>query len=796
MPFDPDQYISSKSSKESNSGFDPDSYIASRSEPVEGGGAIGAIARGAVHVANTVDSYTGAPARAGVGALQDGKGIGGAIGAAAEQFGEDPTLAPTSKDIRKKAGVDLGDDSILKKGGVVAQAIQNSPTGRIAAEVLSRFSPNDLAEFVIDSGADLTNLVPIAGIAKAGIKTGVNTARKGLVAAKKGTKAVEEAVSGAAANVGKRVLSGASTVDVKDIEDYVRNQDRLKDIVDTRSGAVAIKDEMDAALEPLQSKVGEAKERLLSAKERRSEELSRLADQQREGKEALRLSEQQRIGETAARVSGDVQRLNKEVSAGSEKAYSILDQEGIRVPVSPIKGDLTKGIKALEASAVTDEQVAVVDLLKRYRERLDKLGPDVAGGEAKRLIQSLDREMKFLAPGSVSRLSKDDQVLGILRKRFDAPLKESPAYAKQMEGVAKDTRLLIGAEDMATESGAARSLQAAQRPSGKDRADILRTLGARQGQDYLAAVDRSTLPEYQKLKGVLQRYRAARKGPELKSAQVELDSAIEELAPFKSVAPNEFGKSGSEALIRNQIRGKGKNIDSERLVQQIDKKFGTDFARKIEDLGTVAAFDKNATRGSANTNVWTVIFATLGGLVGGIPGGVLGGAGGAMTGRFLVDKYGPATARIILDQLPALTKAVETTGTPSTWINSLNVPQAVKNDLNQQFLSASIAKGARGGTAAIKPIRESGTNLRRVAEEEQESDREPAAKPSTLKEPKRGEALWAEQGAKKLGISSDLEKRLLQSKQGKRLLIEASDLPAGSKGQKRIMEQIQKGWGK
>jgi polyhydroxyalkanoate synthesis regulator phasin len=56
--------------------------------------------------------------------------------------------------------------------------------------------------------------------------------------------------------------------------------------------------------------------------------------------------------------------------------------------------------------------------------------------------------------------------------------------------------------------------------------------------------------------------------------------------------------------------------------------------------------------------------------------------------------------------------------------------------------------------------------------------------------PKRGEALWAEKGAKKLGLDAETAARLEQSKEGKRLLIEASDLPAGSKRLNAIREQL------
>jgi len=61
--------------------------------------------------------------------------------------------------------------------------------------------------------------------------------------------------------------------------------------------------------------------------------------------------------------------------------------------------------------------------------------------------------------------------------------------------------------------------------------------------------------------------------------------------------------------------------------------------------------------------------------------------------------------------------------------------------------------------------------------------------------PAKGEAAWISRGMEKLGISGPMADQLKQSKEGKRLLIEASDLEAGNPRMKKIKEQIQKGFG-
>jgi hypothetical protein len=743
-------------------------------EKEQEGGMLSDLAQGVSSAVRTYDSYAGAPLRKGVGALQEGKGVSEAASEAWKQVGEDPDRAPAAKQIREKAIGNISEKTILDPDSKLTQLLKKIPVTALAAHLYSRVSPNDLADFGVDAALDVTNLIPVAGMAKRGVKAGVEAADTAL----RGTRRVLQRSGEIAGNTGHKALAGATGTEELLNRKYLAEHANLKDVVDTRSGISNIKDEMDTTLEPLQTQTGVAKERVAVAKERRAEELKRLSDQQSEAKESLKLAQDQRLGETAARVSGDVQRLNKDVSSGSAKAYEILDQEGIRVPVTPIKSDLTKGINALKP--VTDEERAAVELLKRYRESLDQFGKDMPGGEAKRIIQAIDREMKHLAPGSVERLSRDDQVLGILRRRFDAPLKESEAYANQMKGVAADTRLLKSAEDMATEGGAARALQAAQRPTGKDRADVLRLLGERQGQDYLAAVDRSTLPEYQKLKGVLNRVRAARKGAELKQAQSQLDAAISELAPFRTVAPNEFGKSGAEALIRNQLRPKTAGLDQEQLVKALDQRFGKDFSKKIDDLKVIANFDKEFTRGSANTNFWAIALGSIGTMMGGAFGGVFGTAAGAATGKLLVDKFGPQAARIILDQVVNLKKMA-----PVQWIDRLQVPESVKKELAKDLVVYSrVSQGTKAGVAASKVFRDA-NDLRKVADSDSDPNRKPA----------KGEAAWLSRGAAKLGLSDEQTNQLMSNPKTKKLLIEASDHPVGSPELKQIMEKIRKGLG-
>ncbi len=74
------------------------------------------------------------------------------------------------------------------------------------------------------------------------------------------------------------------------------------------------------------------------------------------------------------------------------------------------------------------------------------------------------------------------------------------------------------------------------------------------------------------------------------------------------------------------------------------------------------------------------------------------------------------------------------------------------------------------------------SSIPKVADSESNADRTPA----------KGPDAWAARGLGNLGISGPQADQLLQSKEGKQLLIEASDLPAGSRALENIRAKIKK----
>lgn len=124
----------------------------------------------------TIDRVTGAPTRSAVHAMQLDPGNPEAAGIAfAKQFGRDPNLAPTGKEIAAKAGIE-------------------NPTAQ------------NIVGFLADAGLDFTNVLPVGAVAKAayrGVKGGVKAAAKPIVGtlmkaeeAGQGTQSLRQLVGG------------------------------------------------------------------------------------------------------------------------------------------------------------------------------------------------------------------------------------------------------------------------------------------------------------------------------------------------------------------------------------------------------------------------------------------------------------------------------------------------------------------------------------------------------------------------------------------------------------------------
>lgn len=169
--FDPNAYLNSDES----AGFDPNAYVAEVQGQPGIAQEVGRYILGGLNkVGQTIDSYSGAPTRAALGSLQnDPSDWSGAASAFGKQFGADPNLAPTGKDIAARAG--LSTDPILspEHQRIAATLMKMNPVGFLADRILpgsiqyaASASPAGVAGMGVNVAADPLTYVPIGDIAE------------------------------------------------------------------------------------------------------------------------------------------------------------------------------------------------------------------------------------------------------------------------------------------------------------------------------------------------------------------------------------------------------------------------------------------------------------------------------------------------------------------------------------------------------------------------------------------------------------------------------------------------------
>jgi gas vesicle protein len=212
--------------------------------------------------------------------------------------------------------------------------------------------------------------------------------------------------------------------------------------------------------------------------------------------------------------------------------------------------------------------------------------------------------------------------------------------------------------------------------------------------------------------------------------------------------------------------GAGKNPRNAATLRELERISGIPVSQRAKDLATARTFANPALTPSSGMTTATAR--------------VLGAAG---LGYALDGKEGAMVAGAAASPM-AMKLAINAARVGKGMANATKIPAAARFIRGNPVVASTVAQlGARQVRSANEP----------------EVPVEPTAEPQRLMDdaPKGGPERWARNGIDRLGIQDpELASKLLQSKEGKRLLIEASDLPEGSRALKRIQEQIQKGWGK
>jgi hypothetical protein len=240
--------------------------IAKKTETVraeEDSGILGTVAK----AARTYDSYTGAPVRAAIGAVQEGQGLMGAVRRAQETFGADTEQdtgsvkrAPTGKEIAERAG--LSKDRTL-----------------FSLPLIGDVSPAGLAGLAVDVAADPTNLIPVGAVVRG---AGAAVKGAGSVALKGAEKVVAPLRELAAVKGTEKVLKGSKTV----LEKYI-NPKQAENWPELK--AIAEKNGIDPSLLPESVEMGQSSINSRLARQIRSEPVGQdLLEKFEAGQDAVR----------------------------------------------------------------------------------------------------------------------------------------------------------------------------------------------------------------------------------------------------------------------------------------------------------------------------------------------------------------------------------------------------------------------------------------------------------------------------------------------------------------------------
>jgi len=368
---------------------------------------------------------------------------------------------------------------------------------------------------------------------------------------------------------------------------------------------------------------------------------------------------------------------------------------------------------------VTPQAQAAAGEIQRLIDTFGQLPGKLNAKEAKALIMQIDKSERALYNSG----EFTDDVSGAyrqLRAALDEQLKaQNPKYAEAMKGVASDRQLMDQAEGFREKGSALSRLNRVASPTAQTEREALEKLGEATGRDFKTPISKyseaqgllkdpkamqrleQSLPEYQ---AAQEAERAAQmlEGPEAKHEFLQrtlkssglldkqsqaqgllgkesqgLLEAEGKLAPFKNITPR-----NSQSLIERVGRA-GESpeaqIQLKRQLDDLSKLSDVDFVKAVRALDVQKSFQKGATNGSRNVNLFGFIGGSIGGYIGGPSGALLGASSGAGIGG-AVDKFGPAIAKRILDGV------LKMQGSPTLQkIQALNVPPEAKAWLSREF---------------------------------------------------------------------------------------------------------------
>lgn len=415
--------------------------------------------------------------------------------------------------------------------------------------------------------------------------------------------------------------------------------------------------------------------------------------------------------------------LKQRVVEGSKESYKILDKAKGQADIAGLGDIAGKAQEAMKinGTVVGETSQASFNAIQKFRDKLTELPDKISFRDAKKLVQQLDQDINYInTAGGFS----DDASRAVLdvRRALDDRLKEVAGYAEKMQEVAEDSRLLSESRKMfGKREGAVSKLNRIEAPTMEQARETLDRLAQRTGRDFKSPLDEyiktralskdtdalskmaSSLPEV-KAQQAAEAELARSRRPDFGAAQMEmaengsapalalrqaqagqtaaqakLGQAQEVLEPFKRLTPET-----SQNIIRSVMNEK--SIQFKKMLAQLGNLSDKDFVKMIGDLETAQSFNREFRQGSRNVNMWALMGLGLTTAVStGDPITGLAVMGGAAGFGGLVDKFGPAMTKRILDGVIAI-KGMPTLQKIDRAFQS--VPPQVREEIKRDLIRA------------------------------------------------------------------------------------------------------------
>lgn len=562
------------------------------------------ITQGLGAVSQTIDKYTGAPVRAGVYRAMQGKPEE-ALSAAYEQFGADPTKAPSGKDIAYEAG-------LSKEPYIRTPIIMNPYTGK---EGTLRVSPAGIAGGLGEMALDPTAYIP------------AGTIGKGLA---KGALAASEALGA----VGRKVTPKLGKMIARVPEETTRAyMARPKEITQTAKMYTGedIKDIIDET-------VGTAKADVETTKNQ--SELLRQQLKQKLKEKRSDLQRQTIPSDVVNEIQGSLENQKSVLGDLSLKADDALDKSGVTFQKEHLLS-LIDGIgKSAGKYAIGDARSAALQKLYATRGRIADSMPDVIPAQDLRdVLQQIRSDIDFDL--NAGEFNTD---LNKMRKEFsgrisDALKNQVPEYSNYMRQMSELSGSL---EQMSKLFGSSKfpakaygTLQNIRKGGRQDIVDAIRRNAELTKNQMLSG----TLGQYQRDAALMNRFQRGEDlskelFPEdlarLKDMEATQKMAEDIYAPMSRIRP---GTDRAQSVVR-RFNQPTASIEDARALEAIGQSAGLDLPQIIKDRAIYEQFNKDATAGSRNVLMGTVLGQGQG-ITGATAGALLGGLADRYGGRFL-----------------------------------------------------------------------------------------------------------------------------------------------------------------